>query len=137
MAEVKEAPRPKVEATKGPAKETTGLAERDERRAARLARRASSLALRAGSPFAFIRRFAEEMDRLFEDFGIEHGLHLPGSLTRGHELRRRKAGLVEAEWSPRIDVKEHEGRVLVRADLPGMNKDDIKVEVTEDSLTIQ
>jgi HSP20 family protein len=137
MAEVKDAPKPRAAGAQEQPKETPSLAERDVRRAARLARRASSLAMRAGSPFAFIRRFAEEMDRLVEDFGLEHGLHLPGFLTRGHELLRREAGLVEAEWSPHIDVKEHDGRLLVRADLPGLTKDEIKVEVIEDTLTIQ
>lgn len=137
MTEVKEAPRPKAETPREPEKPVASLAERDARRAARLARRASSLALRAGSPFAFIRRFAEEMDRLVEDYGVAHGLHMPPFLTRGHELLRRESGMVEAEWSPHIDVKEHDGRVVVRADLPGMTKDDIHVEVTEDSLTIR
>jgi HSP20 family protein len=137
MADVKDAHKPKSDGAHAPAKETTGLAERDSRRAERLARRASSLALRAGSPFAFIRRFATEMDRLFEDFGVGHGLHMPGFLTRGHELLRREAGLVEADWSPHIDVEEREGKILVRADLPGMSKDDVKVEVTDDTLTIQ
>jgi len=32
---------------------------------------------------------------------------------------------------------EHDGKFVVRADLPGMCKDDIKVEVTHDTLTIQ
>lgn len=137
MSEVKEAPRPKADAAPRQPKERASLAARDERRAARLAHRTSSLAVRAGSPFAFIRRFAEEMDRLFEDFGVEHGLHMPGLLTRGHELLRRETGLVEAEWSPHIDVQEREGRLLVRADLPGLSRDDIKVEVTDDLLTIQ
>ncbi len=136
MAEVKEAPRAKVAVPQGQAKETTTLAGRDARRAEPLARPTSSLALRAGSPFAFVRRFAEEMDRLFEDFGVEHGLHMPGFLTRGHELLRRDAGLVEAEWFPRVDVEEQDGRLLVRSDLPGLTKDDIKVEVTDDTLTI-
>ncbi len=106
------------------------------RRAARLARRTSSLALRARSPFAFIRRFTVEMDRLFEDFGVELGLHLPAFPTRRHE-RRREVGGIEAAWSPHVDVKEHDGRLVVRADLPGLTKDDIKVEMTEDALTIQ
>jgi HSP20 family protein len=135
MAEVKEAVKPKADGRHK--KEGTHLAERDERRAERLARRASTLAMRAGSPFAFIRRFAEEMDRLVEDFGVGHGLHVPGFLTRGNELLRREAGLVDAEWSPHIDVTEHEGRLLVRADLPGLTKDNVKVEVTDDTLTIQ
>lgn len=136
MPEVKEAPRPKVERAQEPAKESMSLAEREARRAARLARRASSMALRAGSPFAFIRRFAEEMDHLFEDFGVDLGLHMPGVPARGLE-RRGGAGAAMAEWSPHIDVKEQDGRILVRADLPGLTKDDINIEVTEDTLTIQ
>ena len=94
MVEVKEAPKAKADVPHGQAKEMTSLAERNARRAERHARRTSSPALRAGSPFAFIRRYATEMDRLFEDFGIEHGLHLPSFLTRGHELLRREAGLI-------------------------------------------
>jgi HSP20 family protein len=137
MAEVKEAPRPKTDGSPEQAKSTPIMLERDARRAERLARRTSAQALRARSPFAFVRRFAEEMDRLFEDFGIEHGVHMPGFLTRGHELLRRETGLVEAEWSPQIDVKEQDGRLLVRADLPGMSRDNINVEVTDDTLTIR
>jgi HSP20 family protein len=136
MAEVKETVKPKADGQQK-SKEVAPLAERDERRAERLARRASSRALRAGSPFAFVRRFAEEMDRLFEEYGVGHGLHMPGLLTRGHELLRREAGLVEAEWSPHVDVKEEGGRLLVRADLPGLARDDIRVEVTDDTLTIR
>ena len=135
MAEVIEAPRAKANEPQVQTQETTSLAGRDAQRAERLARRTSSLASAGGGgPFAFIRRFAEEMDRLVEDFGVGHGLHLPPLLTRGHELMRREAGLVEAEWSPQVDVKEQDGRLLVRADLPGLSKDDIKVEMTDDTL---
>ncbi|HKI19597.1 MAG TPA: Hsp20/alpha crystallin family protein, partial [Isosphaeraceae bacterium] len=35
------------------------------------------------------------------------------------------------------DVIEREGQFVVRADLPGMNKEDVKVEVTEDAITIE
>jgi HSP20 family protein len=90
-----------------------------------------------GSPFTFLRRFAREMDHLFEDFGGESGWHFPRFVSRGHELLRREAGLVPAEWSPRVDVLEREGEFVVRADLPGLTKDDIKVEVGSDLLTIQ
>jgi HSP20 family protein len=137
MPEVKEATRPKTDVPQGPAKESTSLADSDVRRAARLARRASSLAMRAGSPFAFIRRFAEEMDRLVEDFGVEHGLHMPSFFSRGHELLRREAGLTAAEWSPHVDVLERDGKIVVRADLPGLSKEDVTVEVTDDALTIR
>jgi HSP20 family protein len=89
------------------------------------------------SPFALMRRLADEMDRFVEDFGYGMGLHWPRALTRGRELLRREAGLVPAEWSPHVDILEKDGKLLVRADLPGMSKDDIKVEVTDDLLTIQ
>jgi HSP20 family protein len=40
-------------------------------------------------------------------------------------------------WSPSIDISERDGKMIVHADLPGLSKDDVKVEMTEDSLTIQ
>jgi HSP20 family protein len=84
-----------------------------------------------------MRRFAEEMDHLFENFGLHTGFRMPSLLTRGHELLRREAGLIPAEWSPRIDVLEREGQFAIRADLPGLSKEDVKVDITDDVLTIQ
>jgi HSP20 family protein len=91
----------------------------------------------ATSPFAFMRRFVEDMDRLFEDFGLAHGLATPPLVSRGRELMRREAGLIPADWSPRVDVLEREGCLVVRADLPGLSRDDIEVEIEGDLLTIQ
>jgi HSP20 family protein len=93
--------------------------------------------MKLSSPFAYMRQFAEEMDRLFENFGMHTGLRMPSFFTRGHELLRREAGFVPGEWSPQIDVLEWEGQLVVRADLPGMTKDDVKVDVTDDVVTIQ
>ncbi|MHB1562089.1 MAG: Hsp20/alpha crystallin family protein [Isosphaeraceae bacterium] len=121
MTELKEAPK---------AKTGNGPATRKE------AAPPATAGTAAMSPFAVMRRFAREMNRLFEDFGLESGLHFPRFLSRGHELLRRESGLVPAEWSPRIDVQRRDGQFVVRADLPGMNKDDIKVEVTDDQVTI-
>jgi HSP20 family protein len=98
---------------------------------------ASSSAVGSSSPSALMRRFAHEMDELFEDFGLRSRFRMPRFLTRGHELLRREAGFIPADWSPRVDIVERDGRFLVRADLPGLSKDDIKVDVTDDVLTIQ
>lgn len=89
------------------------------------------------SPFALMRRFAEEMDRLFEDFDLGFGRRMPSFVTRGQELLRREVGLVPADWSPRVDVLQREGQWIIRADLPGVTKGDVKVELTEDTLTIE
>ena len=93
--------------------------------------------VQSGSPVSLLGRFAHEMDRLFEGFGVRSGFHYPRFLGRGRELLRRETGFVPAEWSPWIDIVEREGQLLIRADLPGLTKDDIKVEVTDDMLTIE
>jgi len=123
MLEVKEAPKQKTGNGKG---QTSDIARTTP---------PATLAASQGSPFAFMRRFTEEMDHLFADFGF--GWHLPSALTRGRELLRREVGLIPAEWSPRVDIQERDGQLLVRADLPGLSKDDIKVEIKEDMLSIQ
>jgi HSP20 family protein len=88
-------------------------------------------------PFAQFRRFAEEMDRLLESYGFGAGFSLPSVLTRGHELLRRETGLVPAEWSPRVDVAERDGRMVIRADLPGMTPADVQVEIGEDQVVLR
>lgn len=40
-------------------------------------------------------------------------------------------------WSPGVDVLEDADNIVIQADLPGMNQDDIDIEVTDDSLTIK
>jgi HSP20 family protein len=38
---------------------------------------------------------------------------------------------------PRIEMFEREGRLIIRAEVPGVSKDDVKVRVLEDSLVIE
>jgi len=124
MTEVKEAPKPKTENGRGQTKEITP--------------RTSNVPMTsAASPFALVRQFAREMDNLFEDFGLETGLHLPRFLRRSRRLIRRGAELATLDWSPRVDVVERDGQVVIRADLPGLSKEDIKVEVSDDAITIE
>ncbi|MEN6357692.1 MAG: Hsp20/alpha crystallin family protein [Armatimonadota bacterium] len=40
-------------------------------------------------------------------------------------------------WSPVVDIIETQSDLVVRAELPGMNRDDIDIEVTGESLTIR
>lgn len=77
------------------------------------------------TPFGTIERFAEEVMRIFDDFGLGTG-------------RRRETvegGLMT--WAPHIDVTQHKDEILIRADLPGVEKDDVKVSVTGDAVTIR
>jgi hypothetical protein len=49
---------------------------------------------RTQSPFSFMRRFSEEMDRLFGDFGFGSTLNFDTGLDRF------------ASWSPQVEVFE-------------------------------
>jgi HSP20 family protein len=41
------------------------------------------------------------------------------------------------EWLPDVDVFERNGKIVVRADLPGIKREDIQVTVESDLLTIK
>jgi HSP20 family protein len=49
---------------------------------------------------------------------------------------RSQGQLGKSTWYPAVDVLESKDSYLVRAELPGMKKEDIKVEVKDGTLTI-
>jgi HSP20 family protein len=85
-----------------------------------------------GSPFSFMRRFTEQMDRLFEDFGSGRSF----APSFGREFGRL-ADLEGSLWSPQVEVLERGNQLIVRADLPGLTKDDLDVDITDDSIVIR
>ena len=76
------------------------------------------------TPFGMMRRFFDDFDRMFEGFGF------PSTERLG------SWGMLEG-FAPHIDVFERDGKFVVSADLPGMNKDDVKVDIAEDSILIE
>ncbi len=85
------------------------------------------------SPFGMMNRMFEEMDRFFEDFGFGRNRLMPRMRDIVGEGQRGLGGM----WSPQIEVSEREGRLVICADLPGLRKDDVRVELGEDALTIR
>lgn len=81
----------------------------------------------SGHPFGTLQRFADEMDRFFEDFGFGRNWATP--------LGRSGAG--EFAWAPSVDVHQKDDQVFIHADLPGLSKDDVSVEVTDNAVAIQ
>jgi HSP20 family protein len=76
------------------------------------------------SPFALMRRLTEEMDHYFAQLGMGGG-------------RQGMAAAGSGFFYPPVEVVERDGTLMVRADLPGLTKDDVRVEITEDVLTIE
>lgn len=79
-------------------------------------------------PFALMRQMTSELERVFDESSWP-SLKWPSSLRWG-------AGAEETTWAPRIDVVEKNQRLVTRIDLPGMKKEDVKVEVTDGQLAI-
>lgn len=86
------------------------------------------------SPFSFMRRFSEEMDRLFEDFGFGRGWLSP---SMGEFSPSGLSELGRAAWSPQVEMFRRGDELVVRADLPGMRREDVRVDVQQDHLVIQ
>lgn len=81
------------------------------------------------NPFQTMRRFTKDMERLFEDFG---GFRFPNFFRTDFAPFYKEFDKVE--WLPQIEVVQNNGQFMVRADLPGLTKDDVKVELTENLL---
>jgi HSP20 family protein len=85
-------------------------------------------------PFSLMRRISDEMDRLFESFGMGRNF-LPEEFGQG----RSRGALQSATslWSPHLEVFERNGKLVIEADLPGVKRDDVNVQIEQDAIIIQ
>ena len=77
-------------------------------------------------PFGMMRRFTDEMDRMVNRMFEGYGMANFERLTRGVE-----------NFAPEIDVFERDGKLVISADLPGLDKNDVKVDVTESAVILE
>jgi HSP20 family protein len=82
----------------------------------------------AATPFALMKRFSEEMENLFGDLGLRRGLLAPVT---------GRANLPQGIWSPQVEMFERDDELVIRADLPGLTKDDVEVEIAGNGITIE
>ena len=68
-------------------------------------------------PFEGLTRWVEDLDRWF-DFDLF-------------------SETAEKSWAPSVDIEEKNGSYLVKADLPGLKKEDIHVELRDGYLTLK
>ena len=50
--------------------------------------------------------------------------------------RREDWGVSEGSWSPRVDIEETDKDVLVTAEIPGMSKEEVKIDIRNNTLTL-
>lgn len=73
-------------------------------------------------PFRDLMTIQDRMNRLFQD-----------TLARSRGQEEIEAG----QWSPAVDIFETPDRIVLRADLPGLEQKDIEVRVEESTLTLR
>src|SRR5581483_5059552 len=71
------------------------------------------------NPFSLMRRMITEMDSAFGETAS----------GRGEEAT--------AVWAPVIEVSQREGTYVIRAELPGIDPKDVKLEVTDEAVVLQ
>lgn len=69
-------------------------------------------------PLHDLTRMQRDMNRLFDSFFNDIEDQLP------------------VAWSPRVDIKENADEFVLVAELPGLKKDDVKITLRENTLTI-
>lgn len=73
------------------------------------------------NPFTELERVQREMNRLFNDTTGALAKQESGSLSR---------------WTPSVDIFEGQDEIQLSAELPGMKRDDVRVDVEDRMLTI-
>ena len=112
--------------TSGVSSGSTGTERESTQTGGRLSRREGQEpygSLLGASPFALFRLLSDDMERLFFGGGT-HGQAPLGAFGG-------------ARFMPQVDIEEHEDKLVVRADLPGVQPDDFRVDIEDDALVIQ
>ncbi|WP_168798516.1 Hsp20 family protein [Herbaspirillum sp. ST 5-3] len=76
-------------------------------------------------PFTVMRRMSEDMDRFFERF-------MGAPALAGRAMQQ-----APGSWTPPVETAQRENRFIVCAELAGVKRDDVQVEINNDRLTIE
>ncbi len=73
-------------------------------------------------PFRDLLSIQDRMNRLFEQ-----------TLSRS----RAEEGITASTWAPAVDIYETPETIVLKAELPGLRREDIEIEVRENTLTLR
>lgn len=94
-----------------------------------LSRSGSRQLARSRHPFTMMRQLSRDMDRLFDSFfGPSFGSDFWGSTGQDWDS--------PTLWSPQVDIQRRDDALVVRADLPGVRKEDVQIDVDDNVLVI-
>lgn len=82
------------------------------------------------NPLKELESMRKEMDRIWEDL-------FPSRKEPAPWKRQAAAGAEQATASPAIDIIDRTEEIVVRAEMPGVAKDDIDISLQDGTLTIK
>jgi len=88
-------------------------------------------------PFSMMRRMTEEMDHFFDRFVTRPTAKLGQQMQQQVQQQVQQVSSQSLEWRPQVEVSQHDNRVVIFADLPGMKREDVLVEINQNRLTIE
>nr|QNG71066.1 heat shock protein 20 [Acanthamoeba healyi] len=90
-------------------------------------------------PWSDMRDMQRQMDRLMNRFDRDLTSDVP--LLTGGDVGERALGPIGAgqlaRWNPHMDVRETDKSLILHAELPGCNKEDIKLSIDNNRLVLQ
>ena len=102
------------------------VAVQEGRGAAGQNRRERGVASYGRDPFSMVQQLADEMDQLFDSFFY-------GAPGRRQGQQNRAPSL----WAPELEIRDEGNQLRISADLPGVSKENVKVEMQDGMLVIQ
>jgi HSP20 family protein len=108
-------------------------------------RRAQTQGLRGGfapflpSPFSLMRRMAEDMDRVLQDLTLGRNAASQNTSVASPFERDQWSGTsaaTQTAWMPPVEIFKRDDKIVTRAELPGLKKEDVNVEVDNGMLVI-
>jgi HSP20 family protein len=88
-----------------------------------LSKEGRAMALMRWNPTRDLLSIRDDMNRLFNEFF---------GRTEGQE-----GSWASGAWAPPVDIHETDDALILKAELPGFSKDDVNVELKDNSLTLK
>jgi HSP20 family protein len=83
-------------------------------------------------PLSQFRRLTEQMDRWFDTMGVGRTNNRLAGMNDNPWAQNAAGNL----WAPELETFLRDDQFVIRMDLPGVNKEDVNVEVTDDAVVI-
>jgi HSP20 family protein len=72
-------------------------------------------------PFRDLATLRERMNRLFEE---------------AYSSRGEEKDMVSSAWNPSVDIYEKENEIVLKAEVPGIDENDIEIKIEDNTITL-